>query len=450
MFQKILVANRGEIAVRIIRSCKQMGIETVAIYSTADIDSLHVSLADEAICVGKAPAAASYLNMENIVSAAINTGAEAIHPGFGFLSENAKFAELCESCNLTFIGPSSKTISEMGDKSKARLLMKRAGVPLVPGSENEVSLEEGRALMETVGLPLLIKASAGGGGRGMRVVREEAAFGTAYRAARQEAAAAFGHDGVYLEKLIENPRHIEVQILADKYGTTLHLFERDCSIQRRNQKVVEEAPSNIPEPMREAMFEAALKAARAVGYENAGTIEFIVSDGEFYFIEMNTRIQVEHPVSEMVTGIDIVREQIRIASGEKIGFSQSDVTLRGHAIETRINAEDPRNDFRPSPGRVAFLHLPQGPGIRFDSMVYTDYEIPPYYDSMIGKLIVHANTREEAVFKMRAALEEFVCEGIQTNQWFLWMIMNHEDYYRNRVDTSFIRDHIKRLIRYET
>ncbi|MFW5913978.1 MAG: acetyl-CoA carboxylase biotin carboxylase subunit [Bacillota bacterium] len=450
MFQKILVANRGEIAVRIIRSCKQMGIETVAIYSTADIDSLHVNLADEAICVGKAPASASYLNMENIVSAAINTGAEAIHPGFGFLSENAKFAELCESCNLTFIGPSSKTIREMGDKSKARTLMKEAGVPLVPGSENEVSLEEGKALMESVGLPLLIKASAGGGGRGMRVVSDEASFETAYRAAKQEAAAAFGHDGVYLEKLITNPRHIEVQILADKYGTTLHLFERDCSIQRRNQKVVEEAPSNIPEPMRQAMFEAALKAARAVGYENAGTIEFIVSEGEFYFIEMNTRIQVEHPVSEMITGIDIIREQIRIASGEKLGFSQSDVTLRGHAIETRINAEDPKNDFRPSPGKVEFLHLPQGFVIRFDSMVYTDYEIPPYYDSMIGKLIVHANTREEAVYKMRAALEEFVCEGIKTNQWFLWMIMNHEDYLGNNVDTSFIKDHIKRLIRYET
>ncbi|MFW6298653.1 MAG: acetyl-CoA carboxylase biotin carboxylase subunit [Bacillota bacterium] len=450
MFQKILVANRGEIAVRIIRSCKQMGIETVAIYSTADEDSLHVSLADEAVCVGKAPASASYLNMENIISAAINTGAEAIHPGFGFLSENAKFAELCESCNLTFIGPSSKTIREMGDKSKARALMKEAGVPLVPGSENEVSLDEGKSMIESVGLPLLIKASAGGGGRGMRVVHKASGFEAAYRAAKQEAAAAFGHDGVYIEKLVTNPRHIEVQILADKYGTTLHLFERDCSIQRRNQKVIEEAPSNMPEPLREAMFEAALKAARAVGYENAGTIEFIVSEGKFYFIEMNTRIQVEHPVSEMITGIDIIRQQIRIASGEKLGFSQSDVIARGHAIETRINAEDPLNDFRPSPGRVEFLHLPQGPGIRFDSMVYTDYEIPPYYDSMIGKLIVHGITREEAVFKMRAALEEFVCSGITTNQWFLWMIMNHEDFYRNHVDTAFIRTHIKRLIRYET
>ncbi len=450
MFQKILVANRGEIAVRIIRSCKQMGIETVAVYSTADKESLHVHLADEAVCVGAPPASQSYLNMENIVSAAIHTGAEAIHPGFGFLSENAKFAELCESCDLAFIGPSSKTIKDMGDKSRARTLMKKAGVPLVPGSEYEVSLEEGRALMQEVGLPLLIKASAGGGGRGMRIVKNEESFESAYRAAKQEALAAFGHDGVYLEKLITNPRHVEVQILADKYGNTLHLFERDCSIQRRNQKVVEEAPSNLQPSMRTAMFEAAIKASRAVGYENAGTVEFIVSGDSFYFIEMNTRIQVEHPVSEMITGMDLIREQIRVASGEKLEYKQSDITLRGHAIECRINAEDPKKDFRPSPGRVAFLHIPQGPGVRFDSMVYTDYEIPPHYDSMIGKLIVHGNTRKEAILKMRAALEEFISEGITTNQWFLWMIMNHDAYMKNAVDTSFIAEHIQRLIRYET
>lgn len=450
MFQKILVANRGEIAVRIIRTCKHMGIETVAVYSTADKNALHVNLADEAVCVGEAPASQSYLNMENIVSAAINTGAEAIHPGFGFLSENAKFAELCESCNLTFVGPSSKTISEMGDKSRARTLMKEAGVPLVPGSEAEVTLEEGQAMVESVGLPLLIKASAGGGGRGMRIVRNKDAFESAYRAARQEAQAAFGHDGVYLEKLITNPRHVEVQILADKYGTTLHLLERDCSIQRRNQKVIEEAPSNLPQTMRSAMFEAALKAARAVGYENAGTIEFIVADEAFYFIEMNTRIQVEHPVTEMITGIDIIREQLRIASGERLEYEQSEIIPRGHAIEGRINAEDPQADFRPSPGRVDFLHIPQGPGIRFDSMVYTDYEIPPYYDSMIGKLIVHGNNRKEAIFKMRAALEEFISEGITTNQWFIWMIMNHEAFIQNKIDTAFIATHIKRLIRYET
>ncbi|MGM0435679.1 MAG: acetyl-CoA carboxylase biotin carboxylase subunit [Bacillota bacterium] len=449
MFQKVLVANRGEIAVRIIRSLRELGIETVAVYSTVDEDALHVHLADEAVCIGRAPAKQSYLHMENIIQAAINTGSEAIHPGFGFLSENPKFAELCESCNIVFIGPSSKVISDMGDKAKAKSLMKKAGVPLVPGSDGEITLEEGLELTKKIGLPVLIKASAGGGGRGMRVVRRLEEFEAQYYAARQEAAAAFSSDGVYLEKLVENPRHIEVQILSDKYNNTLHLFERDCSVQRRNQKVIEEAPSIIDETLKNAMYDAAIKAAKAVNYENAGTVEFIVADNAFYFIEMNTRIQVEHPISEMITGIDIIAEQIRIASGFHLPYTQETIKRKGHAIEVRINAENPVKNFMPSPGTVSFLHFPQGPGIRFDSMLYQDYTVSPHYDSMVGKLIVHANDRPSAIRKMRSALEELITEGITTNQWFLWMIMNHEDYVEGSVDTSFIVKNIKKLIRYE-
>jgi acetyl-CoA carboxylase biotin carboxylase subunit len=449
MFQKVLVANRGEIAVRIIRSCRELGIETVAVYSTVDEDALHVHLADEAVCVGEAPAKASYLHMENIISAAINTGAEAIHPGFGFLSENAKFAELCESCNIAFIGPSSQVISDMGDKAKAKTLMRSAGVSIVPGSVGEITLEEGLALIKEMGLPVLIKASAGGGGRGMRIVRHESKFKTQYFAAKQEAAAAFSSDGVYLEKLVENPRHIEVQILADKYDTVLHLFERDCSVQRRNQKVIEEAPSNIDVSLRNQMYEAAIKAAKAVKYENAGTVEFIVTDNAFYFIEMNTRIQVEHPVSEMITNIDIIQEQLKIASGMRLLFTQESIKSQGHAIEVRINAENPVKNFMPSPGTVTFLHVPQGPGIRFDSMLYQDYTVSPHYDSMVGKLIVHASDRAHAISKMKSALEELITEGITTNQWFVWMIMNHQAYVEGSVDTSFIVKNIKKLIRYE-
>ncbi len=450
MVQKILIANRGEIAVRIIRTCRQMGIETVAVYSKADADSLHVQLADEAVCIGDAPASASYLHMENILSAAISKGAEAIHPGYGFLSENAKFAELCDSCGITFIAPPAEVIEKMGDKARAKTIMKAAGVPLVPGGLGAVGIEEGKNVAKEVGLPVLIKASAGGGGRGMRVVKRMSDFDKAFRAAKQEARAAFGDDAVYIEKLIENPKHVEVQILADKYENVIHLGERDCSIQRRNQKIIEEAPSTLPDNLRKKMHEAAVRAARHAGYENAGTIEFIVKDDEFHFIEMNTRIQVEHPVSEMVTGIDIVKEQIRIASGEKIGISQEDVEFRGHAIEARLNAEDPKHDFRPAPGKIELFHLPQGLGVRFDSGIYTDYEIPPHYDSMIGKLVVHGADRMDAIRKMRAALDELVIEGVPTNRMFLLMIMLQEDFEKNNVDTGFLPRHLKGLLKYET
>ncbi len=450
MVQKVLIANRGEIAVRIIRSCKQLGLDTVAVYSKADEDSLHVHLADEAICIGESSASDSYLNMENILSAAINTGAEAIHPGFGFLSEQSKFAGLCESCGITFIGPPASVIEKMGDKSMAKKLMKEAGVPLVPGSTEEVSLAEGQKIAKEIGVPLLIKASAGGGGRGMRLVRSLDQFEKAFYSAKQEARAAFNHDGVYIEKLIENPRHIEVQILADKYKNVYHLGERDCSIQRRNQKVVEEAPSNLSDEVRKKMHAAAVKAAQYVDYENAGTVEFVVKGDEFYFIEMNTRIQVEHPVTEMITGIDIVKEQIRIASGEKLSFSQQDVTFNGHALEVRLNAENPKKNFQPSPGKVSLLHIPQGLGIRFDSMLYTDYEVSPYYDSMVGKLIVHGRDRIDAIRNLRAALEELIIEGIDTNQYFLMMILMQEAFVKNNIDTSFIEKYMERLLNYET
>ncbi|MFU8786695.1 MAG: acetyl-CoA carboxylase biotin carboxylase subunit [Candidatus Izemoplasmataceae bacterium] len=450
MLHKVLIANRGEIAVRIIRACKQMGIETVAVYSKADKDSLHVHIADEAVCIGDNAASASYLNMENIISAAINTGAEAIHPGFGFLSENAQFAELCESCGIIFVGPKSNVISKMGDKAMAKKLMREAGVPCVPGSEGEVTLEEGKKILEEIGVPILIKASAGGGGRGMRIVRNKSEYEKAYRAAKQEAAAAFKHDGVYIEKLVENPKHIEIQILADKYGAVIHLGERDCSVQRRNQKVVEEAPSSIPTEMKEAMYESAIKAAEFVKYENAGTIEFIVDKDGFYFIEMNTRIQVEHPVTEMITGIDIVKEQLRIAAARHLKYKQEDVKFTGHAIEVRINAEDPKHQFRPSPGLIEMLHVPQGLGIRFDSMIYTDYVIPPFYDSMIGKVIVHGYSRLDAIRKMRATLEELIIEGVPNNQTFLTMILMHPDFVKGDFDTGFIEKNLEGLLDYET
>ncbi|TVP96284.1 MAG: acetyl-CoA carboxylase biotin carboxylase subunit [Acholeplasmatales bacterium] len=450
MLHRVLIANRGEIAVRIIRACKQMGIETVAVYSTADRDSLHVHLADEAVCIGGAAATDSYLNMENIISAAINTGAEAIHPGFGFLSENSRFAALCESCGILFVGPSSTVIEKMGDKASAKALMKAAGVPVVPGSEGEVSVEEGIRLVETIGTPVLIKASAGGGGRGMRVVNSADQFTKAYQAARAEAKAAFGHDGVYIEKLIENPRHVEVQIIGDKYGQIVHLGERDCSIQRRNQKVVEEAPSQLDDTMRQAMFDAAVKAGEHVGYVSAGTIEFIVDAEGFYFIEMNTRIQVEHPVTEMITGLDIVREQLSIAGGQKLSFTQAEVQFNGHALEVRVNAEDPKHQFRPSPGRIDLLHVPGGPGVRFDSMVYTDYEVPPFYDSMIGKLIVHGRNRDDAIDKMIAALDELIVEGVPNNHAFLQAIIEHPDFRKGLVDTGFIQRHLEGLLKHET
>ncbi len=450
MLQRVLIANRGEIAVRIIRACKQIGIETVAVYSTADRDSLHVQIADQAVCIGEAHASKSYLNMENIISAAITTGAEAIHPGFGFLSENAQFAKLCESCGIRFIGPKSEIIKKMGDKAEAKRLMIEAGVPVVPGSIGEVTLEEGQKIIKEIGLPVLIKASAGGGGRGMRIVREERDFEALYRAAKQEAANAFKHDGVYIEKLIIDPLHIEVQVIGDKYGNIVHLGERDCSIQRRNQKVIEEAPSRLDDELRQKMFDAAVKAAEYVKYENAGTIEFIVKDNAFYFIEMNTRIQVEHPVTEMITGIDIVREQLRVAGGKPLRFKQDEVTFNGHAIEVRLNAEDPKKDFMPSPGNITLLHVPNGLGIRFDSMLYTDYEMPPYYDSMMGKLIVHGFSRLDAIRKMRVMLEEMIVEGVPTNQNFLTMILMHSEFVKGNIDTGFIAKHIKELLNYET
>jgi acetyl-CoA carboxylase biotin carboxylase subunit len=450
MFHRVLIANRGEIAVRIIRTCMYMGIETVAIYSTADKDSLHVQMADQAVCVGGARSTESYLNMENIISAAINTGAEAIHPGFGFLSENSEFAQLCEDCGIVFIGPKSNHIKLMGNKAAARKKMIEANVPVVPGSDGSVEkLDEAQKIAEKIGYPILIKASAGGGGRGMRIAFSKDELFAAFNTAKSEAFNAFGDGAVYLEKYIENPRHIEVQVLCDKYDSYLHLFQRDCSIQRRNQKVIEEAPGLVDEKIREKMIEASIKACKSINYENAGTIEFLLDGENFYFIEMNTRIQVEHPTTEMITGKDIVKEQINIASGERLGFNQSDLKVNGYSIECRINAENPKKDFQPSPGQVTLLHMPSGNGIRFDSFLYSDYIVQPYYDSLIGKLIVHGESREEAVKKIRAALEELVIKGINTNQTFLYMIMNNPDYIKGNYDTSFINHRLERLVEYD-
>ncbi len=450
MFHKILIANRGEIAVRIIRTCKYMGIETVAVYSEVDKTSLHVQLADESVCIGGPKSSDSYLNMENIISAAISKGAEAIHPGFGFLSENAEFAQLCTDCGINFIGPSSEAITKMGNKSKAREIMTKASVPVVPGSEGSVkNLDEAIKIANEIGFPILIKASSGGGGRGMRIAFNVDEFISTFETAKTEALNAFGDDTMYLEKYIINPKHIEFQMLCDKYGNIVHLGERDCSIQRRNQKVIEEAPSSINNDLREEMAKAAIKACESVNYINAGTVEFLVSGNDFYFIEMNTRIQVEHPITEMISGIDIVKEQIKIASGEKLSFNQEDVKLKGHSIECRLNAENPKQKFRPSPGKIKLIHIPAGNGIRFDSFIYTDYEIQPYYDSMIGKVIVHGENRTEAIKKMRATLEELVVEGVDTNQTFLYMIMNNTDYTKGIFDTSFVDKKIDSLLEYE-
>ncbi|MFW5889050.1 MAG: acetyl-CoA carboxylase biotin carboxylase subunit [Bacillota bacterium] len=450
MFQKILVANRGEIAVRIIRSCMYMNIQTIAIYSEADKDSLHVQLADEAVCIGQAKSSESYLNMENIITAAINKGAEAIHPGFGFLSENAVFAELCETVGITFIGPKSKTIRQMGDKSKAREIMIKANVPVVPGSEGCVKdLSVAKKIADEIGFPILIKASAGGGGKGMRIAYNQNEFSHSFNTAKSEAKNAFGDDSMYLEKYLESPKHIEFQMLSDKYGNTLHLGERDCSIQRRNQKVIEEAPSLIKQSIREKMAEAAINACKTVEYENAGTIEFLLADDKFYFIEMNTRIQVEHPITEMITGIDIIKEQINIAAGEKLQYKQKDISFNGHSIECRLNAEIPKQSFRPSPGKISLLHIPSGPGIRFDSFIYSGAIIQPHYDSMIGKLIVHDNSRSEAIKKMQAALEELVIRGINTNQSFLYMIINNPKYIKGKFNTAFIDLNLEALLEYD-
>ena len=446
MFNKILIANRGEIAVRIIRACREMGISTVAVYSEADKNALHTQLADEAVCIGGNKSSSSYLNMNNIISAACLTGANAIHPGFGFLSENSKFADMCKECNIKFIGPDAKTIDLMGNKANARKLMIEAGVPVTPGSDDIVeNIEKAKELANKFGYPIMIKASAGGGGRGIRIVREENDLEEAYNSAKSEAKVAFGDDRIYMEKVIENARHIEVQILADEYGNAIHLGERDCSLQRRNQKVLEEAPSvALDNETRKAMGEAAIRAVKASNYKNAGTIEFLYSkDNKFYFMEMNTRIQVEHPVTEMITDIDIVKEQIRIAYGKKLKYTQDDVMFNGHSIECRINAEDPYNNFAPSPGKIDYLFLPSGGnGLRVDSAVYAGYTIPSFYDSMIAKVITKGRTREEAIQKMKRALNEFVIEGIKTNIDFHMELLENEDYLNGNFDTSFIANKI--------
>ncbi|NMA85448.1 MAG: acetyl-CoA carboxylase biotin carboxylase subunit [Epulopiscium sp.] len=441
MFKKILIANRGEIAVRIIRTCREMNIETVAIYSEGDKEALHVQMADEAICVGPAKTKDSYLNMENIISATILSGAEAIHPGFGFLSENSKFAKMCQECNIVFIGPLAEQIDLMGNKSQARKTMIKANVPVVPGSEGAVcDVEEGLILAKKIGFPIMIKASSGGGGRGMRVATNEEEFKKSFRIAQNESQNAFGDSTMYLERFIENPRHIEFQILADQYGHVIHLGERDCSIQRRHQKIIEETPSPaMTEELREAMGAAAIRAAQAIGYQNAGTVEFLLDSSQnFYFMEMNTRIQVEHPITEMVTGIDLIEEQIKIAAGQPLSYQQEEITIRGHAIECRINAEDPSKDFMPSPGRITELHVPGGLGVRVDSAVYYGYTIPPYYDSMVAKLIVHGENREKSLAKMKRALGEFIIQGVHTNIDFQYDILHDEDFQKGEFDTSFI------------
>lgn len=438
---KVLIANRGEIAVRIIRACHELDIETVAVHSTADRDALFVQMADEKVCIGGPRSNQSYLNINNILSAALETGADAIHPGFGFLSENAEFCRTCQEAGIIFIGPDAEVITKMGDKSRAREEMIKAGVTVVPGTDGALENEEAAVLMaNNIGYPVLIKASAGGGGKGMRVAMTAADLSKAYNTAKMEAKSAFGDDTVYMEKYILEPKHIEFQILADEHGNVIHLGERDCSMQRNNQKVVEEAPSvYIDDKLRLRMGDQAIKAAKAVNYKNAGTVEFLLDkDNNFYFIEMNTRIQVEHPVSEMVTGIDLIKEQIKVADGKKLEYKQRDIKISGHAIEVRINAEDPLNNFLPSPGKIKLLNLPGGNGVRNDTGVFTGYTIPPLYDSMISKLIVHAKTREEAIKKLWVALEEVVVDGIRTNIGFLYDLTHDSVFINGEYNTGFI------------
>jgi len=442
MFEKILIANRGEIAVRIIRACREMGIKTVAVYSEADRDSLHTLLADEAICIGPAASGQSYLNIERILAATVAMKAEAIHPGFGFLSENARFAELCEKCSIAFIGPSAEIISRMGNKSEARKTMIEAGVPVVPGSKEPVyTAEAALEMAKAIGFPVMIKASSGGGGKGMRVSWSEADFTSNFQNAQMESIKGFSDDTMYLERYVEKPRHIEFQIMADKYGNVVHLGERDCSIQRRHQKVLEESPSvAISEELRREMGETAVRAAKAVGYENAGTIEFLLDKNKnFYFMEMNTRIQVEHPVTEFVSGIDLIKEQIRVAAGEHLSVSQEDIHIQGHAIECRINAENPSRNFMPCPGLISNVHFPGGNGVRVDTHIYNDYRVPANYDSMLMKLIVHGKDRAEAIAKMRSALGELIIEGIDTNLDFQYEILSNPVYQDgHEIDTDFI------------
>lgn len=441
MINKILIANRGEIAVRIIRACRELGIRTVAVYSEADRDALHTQLADESVCIGKAQASDSYLNIERILSATVATHADAIHPGFGFLSENSKFAELCEKCNITFIGPSSEIIEKTGNKQEARNTMIAAGVPVIPGTKEPVyTPEQGQELADGIGYPVMIKAALGGGGKGMRVVRDAADFQREFNNAQRESVNGFGDNTMYIEKYIEEPRHIEFQILADNYGNVIHLGERDCSIQRNHQKMVEESPSiALNEDIRKRMGETAIKAAKAVNYTNAGTVEFLLDkNNDFYFMEVNTRIQVEHGVTELMTGIDLIKEQIRIAAGEKLDISQEDVRLTGAAIEVRINAEDPYKKFAPCPGTITDIHIPGGNGVRIDTAVYTGYTIPPFYDSMILKVMVHDRDRASAIAKMRSVLGEIVIEGVTTNLDFQYEICNNEKFIQGNITTDFI------------
>ncbi len=447
MFQKVLIANRGEIAVRIVRALREMGIKSVAVYSEVDKDSLHVQLADEAICIGPADLSESYLNMERIISATIAGGAEAIHPGFGFLSENAKFVEMCERCNIKVIGPSSVVISNMGNKSEARNTMVKAGVPVIPGTDHIITdVEEGKKFADEAGYPVIIKATLGGGGKGMRIAWSADEFNEKFETAQMESQNAFGDNGMYIEKYIQNPRHIEFQIIADKYGNVVHLGERDCTIQRNHQKMIEESPSMaIGEDLREKMGNTAVLAAKAAGYENAGTIEFLLDkDNQFYFMEMNTRIQVEHPVTEMVTGIDLIKEQILIADGQELSVTQSDIVINGHAIECRINAEDPQKGFRPCPGKIDYLHIPGGNDIRVDTAIYEGYQIPPNYDSMILKLIVHDKNRFSAIHKMQSALGELVINGVNTNIDFLFSIFSDSTFKNGEITTDYIENFMKK------
>ena len=450
MFNKILIANRGEIAVRIIRACREMGIRTVAVYSEADKDCLHTLLADEAICIGPDPSSQSYLNMERILSATVAMKADAIHPGFGFLSENARFAKLCQQCNITFIGPSAEIINRMGNKSEARNTMMQAGVPVVPGSKEPVyTAEDGLVMAKEIGFPVMIKASSGGGGKGMRISRSEEDFTEHFNAAQLESVKGFSDDTMYIEKYIEKPRHVEFQIMGDKFGHVVHLGERDCSIQRRHQKVMEESPCEVISPeLRKKMGEVAVKAAKAVNYENAGTIEFLLDkDKNFYFMEMNTRIQVEHPVTEMVSGIDLIKEQIRVAAGEPLSVSQEDIQIKGHAIECRINAENPKKHFMPCPGRITNVHIPGGNGVRVDTHIYNDYKVPANYDSMLMKLIVYDKDRASAIAKMRSALGEVIIEGIETNIDFQYEILENEAFQKGDTDTGFIEKYFPDYIK---
>lgn len=447
MIKKVLIANRGEIAVRIIRACREMGIETVAVCSEADRNALHAMLADQTICIGPAPSSESYLNIGRIISATITSGADAIHPGFGFLSEDAKFARICERCNITFIGPTSDMIAASGNKAQAKKTMMDAGVPTIPGSAEAVtSVSDGLRLADIATYPVMIKASLGGGGKGMRVAKSSEAFESAFLTAQSEAKNAFGDDSMYIEHYVEHPKHIEVQILADKFGNVIHLGERDCSIQRNHQKLIEETPCEVlTEDKRREICEAAVRAAKAVNYENAGTCEFLLEpSGNFYFMEMNTRIQVEHPITEWVTGIDLIKEQIRIASGEKLEYTQDDITLNGHSIEVRINAEDPEHKFRPCPGKIESVYLPGGKGVRIDSAVYSGLEIPPYYDSMLAKLSVWAPTREEAIRKAQTALGEVIITGIKNNVDYQYGILTDKDFVEGNTDIDFIDKHSRK------